>query len=204
MRRRECRTRRLLEVPIRFRVMRIEVRPYREVEPPELDEWERLVAKAHPPREVRLVSDLRWAELDADTDYLIRLWDDDELRACAWVTQRLVSVSGRETRVAGIRGVVTDPDHRRRGYGRAVMEQAQDLMRSLAGVEFALLFSSVMAVPFYESLGWCAIRGPVTCDQPSGRINYTEALPTAPVMVLRLRASAELPVGPVDVQGFPW
>jgi aminoglycoside 2'-N-acetyltransferase I len=183
---------------------RVSVRPYREVEPKEIEEWERLAKKAHPPGEMRLGSNISWAGLDADTDYLIRLWDDDELRACTWVTQRTVSVSGRTTRVAGVRGVVTDPDRRRRGYGRAVMEEAQELMRSLSDCEFALLFSSVMAVPFYESLGWRAIRGPVTCDQPTGRIDYTETLPTAPVMGLALRPSADLPAGPVDVRGLPW
>ena len=114
--------------------MSIDVRPYRDLEPSELDEWKRLVKKAHPPGEVRLGSDMRWADLDPETDYLIRLWDEDELRACGWVTQRTVTVSGRESRVAGIRGVVTDPDHRRRGFGRAVMERAQGLMRSFASI----------------------------------------------------------------------
>jgi aminoglycoside 2'-N-acetyltransferase I len=184
--------------------MSIDVRPYRDLDPKELEEWERLVRKAHPPGEERLGSDLRWADLNAATDYLIRLWDEHELRACAWVTQQTVSVSGREILVAGIRGAVTDPDQRRRGYGRAVMERAQDLMRSFAHCDFALLFSSVMAVPFYENLGWHAIRGPVTCDQPTGRIDYTEALPTAPVMVLELRPATEFPIGPVDVRGLPW
>lgn len=184
--------------------MRIDVRPYRDLGPTELDEWRGLVKKAHRPGEVRLGSDIRWADLYPDTDYLVRLWDEEQLRACAWVTQRTVSFSGREAPVAGIRGVVTDPDQRRRGHGRAVMERAHELMRSFADCEFALLFSSVMAVPFYEELGWRAIRGPVTCDQPSGRIDYTETLPTAPVMVLGLRPSANLPAGPVEVNGLPW
>jgi GNAT superfamily N-acetyltransferase len=184
--------------------MRVDVRPYHDLAPRELDEWKRLVKRAHPPGEVRLGSDLRWAELDTATDSLIRLRDEDELRAIAWVTQRIVVASGRETPVAGVRGVVTDPDQRRRGYGRAVMERAHDLMRSFTNVEWALLFSSVMAVPFYESLGWRAITWPVTCDQPGGRIDYTQVIPSALVMVLGLRRSAEFPAGPVDVRGLPW
>jgi GNAT superfamily N-acetyltransferase len=184
--------------------MSIDVRPYRDLEPKDMEEWKRLVKRANPPGEVRLGSDLRWADLDRETDYLIRLWDEGELRACAWVTQRTVSVSGRETLVAGIRGVLTEPEQRRRGYGRAVMERAHALMRSFADCDFALLFSSVMAVPFYEHLGWRAIPGPVTCDQPSGRIDYSETLPTAPVMVLGLRTSTDLPAGPVNVRGLPW
>jgi aminoglycoside 2'-N-acetyltransferase I len=184
--------------------VRIDVRPYRDLEPGDMHTWKQLVEKAHPRSEPRLGSDIRWADLDPKTDFLIRLWDEDELRACAWVTKRTVIVSGHETQVAGIRGVVTDPDQRRRGYGRAVMEQAQELMRSFADCEFALLFSSVMAVPFYETLGWRAIPGPVTCAQPTGRIDYTEALPSAPVMVLALRRSTDLPAGPVEVRGLPW
>jgi len=178
------------------------VRPYRDLELADTQEWEALVRKAYPPGEERLGSELRWADLD-DAHSLIRVWDDGELRACAWVTLRTISVAGRDVRVAGIRGVVTDPDHRRRGYGRAVMEHAHELMRSLE-CEFALLFSSVMAVPFYEELGWRAIDGPVTCDQPGGEIDYTATLPpTAPVMVLPLR-DAEFPAGPVNVRGLPW
>lgn len=184
--------------------MPVDVRPYRELEPDEVAEWERLVRKAHPPGEVRLGSDLRWADLDAKTDYLIRCHEDADLRACAWATKRTVTVSDHELRVAGIRGVVTDPDYRRRGCGRAVMERAHELMRSFADCEVALLFSSVMAVPFYESLGWRTVDGPVTCEQPGARIDYTEALPTAPVMALALRHAAGLPFGPIHVQGFPW
>jgi GNAT superfamily N-acetyltransferase len=184
--------------------MPIDVRPYRDLQPRELDDWKRLVEKAHPAGTARLGSDLHWADLDPHTDYLIRLCDEGALLACAWVTQRTVDVSGTGTRVAGVRGVVTDPDQRRQGCGRAVMERAQELMHSFPDCEFALLFSSVMAVPFYEELGWCAIPGPVTCDQPSGRIDYTATLPAAPVMVLGIRPGWVLPAGSVDVRGFPW
>ena len=184
--------------------MAVEVRLYRELQPDEIAEWERPVEKAHPPGEERLGSNLRWADLDAETDYLIRLREDGELRACARVTRRTIAVSDRQTRVAGIRGVITDPDHRRRGYGRAVMDCAHELVRSFADCDFALLFSSVMAAPFYESLGWRAIRESVTCDQPGGRIDYTATLPTAPVMALALRQPADLPATPIHVCGFPW
>ncbi len=185
--------------------MKVEVRPYRELEPNEVEEWKQLVSKAHPADEVRLGSDLHWAALDPETDYFIRCRDGDDLRACAWVTKRTVSSSGRDVQVAGIRGVVTDPEHLRRGYGRAVMERAHELMQSFADCDFAMLFSSVMAVPFYEALGWRAIRGPVTCGQPGGPIEYTKALPpTAPVMMLALRQPADLRLDQVDVRGLPW
>jgi len=184
--------------------MVVHVKRYRDLQSAEIEEWEQLVEKAHPPGEVRLGQDLLWADLDPETDYLIRLRDDDGLLACAWVTRRTISVADREMRVAGVRGVITDPERRRRGHGRAIMQRAHVLMRSFADCGFALLFSSVMAVPFYESLGWRAVAAPVICDQPGGRIDYTQTLPTAPVMVLALRELAELPPGPVHVRGLPW
>jgi hypothetical protein len=84
------------------------------------------------------------------------------------------------------------------------MEEAHKLMRSFGDCDFALLFSTVMAVPFYESLGWQSVPGPVICDQPGGHIDYTRIRPTAPVMALSLLDSADLPSGVVRVRGFPW
>jgi GNAT superfamily N-acetyltransferase len=184
--------------------VRVDARLYREVDPEARREWERLVVKVHPPGEFRLGSELCWAEVNPDTDYLIRLWDDGELRASGWATKQALRAGVREVVVAGIRGVLTDPDRRRRGYGRIVMEKAHEVMQSFEDCELAFLFSSVMAVPFYEALGWRAIPGPVTCEQPGGTINYTQALPTAPVMALKLRPSARLPPGAVDTWGLPW
>jgi GNAT superfamily N-acetyltransferase len=169
----------------------------------EMEEWRRLQARAHPAGEERLGGELAWAKLEP-TDYFIRLHADGDLRACAWLTRRAVVVDEREAEVAGVRGVMTDPGYRRRGFGRIVMERAHDLIRSLDDCEFALLFSSVMAVPFYESLGWHAVYGPVTCDQPGGRINYTERLPTALVMVRMKEDHTPPPSGAIDVLGLPW
>jgi GNAT superfamily N-acetyltransferase len=170
------------------------------------DECERLAAKVNAAGLSPLGSELRWAAFDPDADHLVRLLDDrGVLRAVSWVTRQAICVSSCETPVAGIRGVMTDPDERRRGYGRAVMERSRELMvHSFADCEFALLFSTVMAVPFYEALGWRAIPGPLTCDQPGGPVDYTALFPTAPVMALPLRPSAVLPAGPVQAVGFPW
>jgi GNAT superfamily N-acetyltransferase len=159
------------------------------------------VARLHPDPEECLAGLIDKLE---PTDYLIRLLHGGDLRACAWVTRRTISVAGRETRAAGIRGVMTDPEYRRRGYGRVVMERAHELMRSFADCEFGLLLSSVMAVPFYEAIGWRTVAGPVTCEQPEGHIDYTRRLPAAPVMALMRDPARPPPSGPIDVRGLPW
>ena len=52
--------------------MTVDVKGYGDLWPDEIEEWKRLVEKAHPPGEVRLGAGLRWADLDAETDHLIR------------------------------------------------------------------------------------------------------------------------------------
>jgi hypothetical protein len=84
------------------------------------------------------------------------------------------------------------------------MEAAHELIDSFPDCAFALLFSSVTAVRFYRELGWRAIAGPVLCDQPGGRIDYTKRLPTAPVMVRTADESAFDPTPPIDIRGLPW
>jgi GNAT superfamily N-acetyltransferase len=189
--------------PARRPAVRVDVRQFWDVTDAEMEEWRRLQAKANAPEEARMGSDLTWAKLEP-TDYFIRLWADGGLRACAWLTRRRIAVGGRDAPVAGVRGEMTHPAYRRLGLGRIVMERTHDLMRSLEDCEFGVLFSSAMAVPFYESLGWRSIDGAVMCDQPDGRINYTRRLPTAPVMVRMKEPRIAPPSGVVDVLGLPW
>jgi len=183
---------------------RIEIRPYRDLSQAALDDWRRLSDLVHPPGEPRLGSDLQWADLDPDTDELIRAWDEDELRACGWTTRRTVKDAGVTIAVGGIRGVMTHPALRRQGYGRRVMLHAQAVLDANPDLEVSLLFSSPIGVPFYESLGWRPIRGPVFCGQPGGRLNYSERIPDGPVMERARVGTATRFVGQVDVLGLPW
>jgi hypothetical protein len=73
---------------------------------------------------------------------------------------------------------------------------------SQLGAELALLFSSEMGVPLYTSLGWRFVAGPVVCAQPQGTLNWTEELPSKPV--LALACNGHVPQGAIDVRGLPW
>jgi GNAT superfamily N-acetyltransferase len=189
--------------PLRRPAVRLDVGEFADATTEETEAWRCLQGRVYPPDEERIGADLQWAKREPN-DYFIRLWADSDLRACAWLTRRSIAVGGRETLVAGVRGVMTDPAYRRLGLGRTVMERTHELIRSLAGCDFGLLFSSVMAVPFYESLGWQAVEGPVICEQPGGRINYTERLPMAPVMARMRDPRLRPPSSAIDVMGPPW
>jgi GNAT superfamily N-acetyltransferase len=183
--------------------MRLEARRFSETDADDVAEWRRLQLRVYPPGEERPGANLQWARVEPK-DLIIRLWDDGDLRACAWLSQRLIWMRDRQTAVAGVRGVMTHPEHRRRGYGQLVMREVHKLMATLPAAEFGLLFSSEMAVPFYEALGWRSINGPVTCEQDGGRIDYTALLPTAPVMVLMPDPALPPPDAAIDVVGQPW
>src|SRR5207244_10657661 len=95
------------------------------------------------------------------------------------------SVGNDECRVAGgVRGVLPDPAYRRRGFARGALERGTAYLFDELRVELGLLLSSEMAVPLYASLGWRVFDGPVWCDQPSGRVNYTDYLAGQPPTVL--------------------
>jgi len=83
------------------------------------------------------------------------------------------------------------------------MQLATDVLWQDRRVELGLLLSSEMAVPFYRSLGWEVIKGPVFCEGPDGGMaKYTERLSQCPAMVL-IPAAGQMPVGTVDLCGFP-
>jgi GNAT superfamily N-acetyltransferase len=185
--------------------MQIDVRPVADLSPEDQRELNELELRCctqgvpapehHAPRLVPAPAD--------DTKYVIRVWEGGMLVSCLWITERTILIDGRPAYVAGIRGVRTDPEYRRRGFAGAAMRRAADFIWKELRPELALLLSSEMAVPFYRSLGWQIVTGPVFCQQPGGIVNVTEALPNNPAMVL-LPAGGQVPRGSIDLCGLPW
>jgi GNAT superfamily N-acetyltransferase len=138
-----------------------------------------------------------------DARYLTRVWEDGLLVSCHWINERAILVQEQPARIAGIRGVMTDPAHRRRGFGAAAMRCSAEYIRRELQPDFGMLLSSVMAVPFYLSLGWQIVEGPVWIDQPNGKLDRSVVAPDRPTMVL-LPEGATLPHGPIDLCGLPF
>jgi hypothetical protein len=138
-----------------------------------------------------------------DARYLTRVWEDGLLVTYLWLIERTILVQKQPARIVGFRSVATDPAHRRRGFGAAAMRHSADFIWRELKPDFSMLLSSVMGVPFYLSLGWQIVEGPVWIDQPSGKLDRAAIAPDRPTMVL-LPEGAALPRGPFDLCGLPF
>jgi len=81
-----------------------------------------------------------------------------------WLDRRLWvgNARGLPLRGAYVEGMCTHADHRRRGYGSALMRRLQEeIVR--AGYELAAL--SPARVDWYERLGWVRWRGPLFIER---------------------------------------
>jgi aminoglycoside 2'-N-acetyltransferase I len=185
--------------------MKVDARRWRDLSEDDLRECDDLEMAVRGPPEDRPhdPSVLSWAPIEPESDWVVRVWDQEVLVSFVVISERNVAIGGRTIRAACIRGMRTHPDYRRRGFGTAAMNRAAGLIWKEVRPEMALLLSSEMAVSFYRRLGWDVVSGPVLCEQPGGRINYSERLPHAPAMVL-LPPGGEAPEGPIDLCGLPF
>jgi aminoglycoside 2'-N-acetyltransferase I len=120
-----------------------------------------------------------------------------------WVThvdivERVGAVACRPVRLGGIGGVTTLPEWRSRGFASAALENAAAFMRDELRVEFGLLVCDDAMVPFYRRLGWEVVEGPLTFDQPGGKVTYPDVTMVLPC------GESEWPEGTIDLCGLPW
>ena len=111
---------------------------------------------------------------------------------------RTIRVGDQFLRIAGIGGVCTHQEFQRRGYAARVMHAAQEWLSALPEIPFAMLFCNEERIPFYASLGWRIIRGPLTLVQLKNASSSN-----SPRMILLLHDEG-WPEGDVDLQGWPW
>jgi aminoglycoside 2'-N-acetyltransferase I len=88
------------------------------------------------------------------------------------VVQRRLLHRDRVLRTGYIEGVAVRADRRGRGYGAAVMEPLERIVRGAYDV--GALGSSETATGFYAGRGWKAWRGQAWALTPTGRIRTAE------------------------------
>lgn len=135
----------------------------------------------------------------AHAERRVLLYIDDKVRAVVGIYQREISCDGEPVRVAGIGGVMTDPDFQGLGYGKQVMSHVMDLLRTEANCAFALLFCEDHNVGFYSKLGWTLFEGEMVVEQQG----KTGPFAFRNEMVLPLKEPARR-TGKLDLCGLPW
>jgi aminoglycoside 2'-N-acetyltransferase I len=94
------------------------------------------------------------------------VWEGDELVGHASVVQRRLLHGGRALRAGYVEGVGVRAHRRRRGYGAAMMEALQRVVR--AAYEVGALSATDMAADLYAARGWKRWQGPTFALTPTG------------------------------------
>lgn len=129
----------------------------------------------------------------------VLLYVNNEVRAVAGIHERGVLCDSQKIRVAGIGGVMTEPEFQGQGYGKQVMLHLMELLRTEANCVFALLFCEDHNVAFYDRLGWALFEGDLVVEQHG----VTGPFAFRNTMVLPLNGSAKV-AGHIDLCGLPW
>jgi GNAT superfamily N-acetyltransferase len=137
-----------------------------------------------------------WA--DADLRVLIEA-SDGGLICHTGIFFRTATWNGQKVHVAGIGGVATRSDYRRRGYASLALAAAEQTMRDHDAAQFALLFCDQDKFDFYQARGWQPFTGALYAEQPEGRIRFEVMTPF--VLDLKRRAPQR---GTIDLCGLPW
>jgi GNAT superfamily N-acetyltransferase len=174
-------------------LMRIEVRDG--LESP--GEVAPLVAAVYPPE---VLATAVWRDVvSARATLRILVYDVDMLISAVGLLFRRGTIYGTATDIAGIGGVMTHPDARRRGFGKAAMEAAHEVIVRDHGSAFGLLFCETRNYGFYQGLGWRFFDGIVIAEQPNSTGPYQVMAP-----FVRPFHGKTPPGGTIDLCGLPW
>jgi aminoglycoside 2'-N-acetyltransferase I len=100
------------------------------------------------------------------------LWEAGQLVAHASVVQRRLLHAGRALRVGYVEAVAVRADRRNHGYGAAVMDAVERIVRG--AYELGALGSSTAGAGFYATRGWALWQGRTFALTPDGIVR-TEA-----------------------------
>ena len=103
----------------------------------------------------------RLAEVDSFAAYVVDRPEGGGLAASAvgWLNDHLIATTNPIGKVGYIANMCTDPDHRRRGYGRATLVALLDWLRS-TGITTVDLHATPDGEPLYRSLGFAPPTDP--------------------------------------------
>ncbi len=134
----------------------------------------------------------------AKTDHVVLEESGGAVAHAGWVHVEVEPEGHRPVAAVGLGEVLVHRDHRGRGLGRRVVEEAVALM-ALEERPIALLFCRIDRLAFYRRLGWHRQQGEVVVDQPDGPV----VMPLETCW-LPLFPAAGLPDGGLRISGLPF
>lgn len=152
------------------------------------------------------VGTIRPLSLPADTyswtppSWSVLIKSGQRVVAHAGIIYRIIQVDHLRVPVAGIGGVMTLPDWRRRGYARAMLANATAFAGLQLWAPFAVVICPKEDAGFYEHLGWQVAEAPIWCEQHSGQVRLEDEL----ALYLACQVDVEWPSGSIDLGGTPW
>jgi aminoglycoside 2'-N-acetyltransferase I len=148
-----------------------------------------------------IVAQLPWADMVfAHPEFRVLVQDESEAVLChVGLYRRDIIWNGHKIRAAGIGGVLTREDVRRRGYASIALEAALQTLRDEGSTPFAMLFCEPHNAPFYMGRDWKFFDGGIYAEQPQGRIRFEAMAPY--VHDIKGRAPQK---GTIDLCGLPW
>ena len=120
-------------------------------------------------------ADTKWAH--ADLRVLLDASDDSGLACHVGIYFRTITWNGHKVHVAGIGGVATREDCRRRGYASLALDAAVHTIRANDAVKFAILFCEPHNFAFYQARGWHPFAGEVRRTEVPARPDELGAQP---------------------------
>jgi len=99
-------------------------------------------------------------------------WEAEQLVGHASVVQRRLLHGERALRTGYVEGVAVRADRRRRGYGAALMDPLERVVRG--AYELGALGASDAGASFYAARGWQPWRGPTWALTPAGLVRTEE------------------------------
>jgi predicted N-acetyltransferase YhbS len=114
------------------------------------------------------------------------------------IVERTGTVAGKPVKLGGIGAVATFPNLQKQGLASAAMRKAAGFMHESLKVDFGLLVCAREAEPFYRTLGWREVAGPLAFDQPQGKVTFHDMTMILPCV------RQDWPPGTIDLCGLPW
>jgi GNAT superfamily N-acetyltransferase len=141
-------------------------------------------------------ADLLWRR---KSDFVVAYDGERPIGHAAVISVEISSPISGLLEVAGLGSVLVAPSYRGRGIGSQLVQQAFEMVRE-RGLSWMLLLCLDMRVSFYERLGWRALPGPVTVEQP-GPVRVD--LPVG-IRMMAFGPEAEWLSAAIDVLGLPF